>query len=107
MLVRSHSRCDLTGVWHESTVISRGGKASGKNWAYLNLLDVGEEQPRGVYFDKDVEEWKSLEVVNNTSVPDKVEEAKLIELQNWCKFKVYDEVEDAGQIRMSTRWVIT
>ena len=83
MLVRSHSRCDLTDVWHESTVISRGGKASGKNWAYLNLLDVGEEQPN------------------------KVEEAKLIELQNWCKFKVYDEVEDAGQIRMSTRWVIT
>ena len=94
-------------VWHESTVISRGGKASGKNWAYLNIQVVGEEQPKGVYFDKDVEEWESLEVVNSASVTDKVEEAKLTELRNWCTFKVYDEVQDMEQMRMSTRWVIT
>ena len=57
-------------VWHESQVLSRGGKASGKNWAYLNIQDVGEEQPKGVYFDRDVEEWESLEVVNSTSASD-------------------------------------
>ena len=37
---------------------------------------------------------------------DKVEETKLTELQNWCTFKVHDEIKDRGQNRMSTRWVI-
>ncbi len=34
-------------------------------------------------------------------------EAKEIELENLAKYDVFEEVEDAGQERISSRWVIT
>ena len=33
--------------------------------------------------------------------------AKFQELQNWEKFKVFEEVDDHGQKSISTTWVIT
>ena len=37
----------------------------------------------------------------------KVEEAKQKDLQNMCKYRVFEEVDDIGQDRIGSRWVIT
>ena len=66
----------------------------------------------GDFFDKDVQEWKSLEEVELSSTTEsdhlaQVERAKLIELANWKSFNVYEEIPNEGQSTMSTRWVLT
>ena len=38
--------------WIESVVLSRAGKATGKNWAYLNVQDKGKCQKKGIFFTK-------------------------------------------------------
>ena len=105
-------RLNGSDSWIESVVLSRGGKATGKNWAYLNVQDKGECQKKGIFFDKDVQEWKSLEEVELSSTPEshhlaQVERAKLTELANWKSFNVYEEIPNEGQSTMSTRWVLT
>ena len=36
-------------TWIQSSVRSRGGKMTGKNWSYLNIVDKGEDQPKGIF----------------------------------------------------------
>lgn len=110
--------------WKKSKIISKGGKATGKNWAYMNVQDQDDEKPKGLNFDSDVAEWKPFEDlkiadtnqvcdVNVTLVPQNRHEdeairvAKDAELENWKRFSVYEEVADCGQSCISTRWVIT
>ena len=50
---------------------------------------------------------ESLESVKSVSPSDNIKAAKFTELHNWCTFQVHDDVEDTGQIRLSTRWAIT
>ena len=95
-------RLNGSDYWIESVVLSRGGKATGKNWPYLNVQDKGECQKKGIYFDKDAQEWKSLEDVELSSTQKsdhlaQVEKAKLIDLANWKSFNVYEEIPDEGQ----------
>ncbi|KAG1673036.1 DNA polymerase epsilon subunit 2 [Nymphon striatum] len=113
-------------TWKESCVISRGGKATGRNWAYLNIQDCDEEKPKALNFEHDVAEWRPLRSdipPDTNTIPvtevnvaaakqscrsaDDVQSAKAQELENWERFDVYEEVEDCGQQVMSTRWVIT
>ena len=68
----------------------------------------------GHFFDKNVQEWKSVEEVELSTTPEsdhlaQLERAKLIELANWKSFNVYEEIpnENEGQSTMSTRWVLT
>ena len=48
-------------TWIQSTVLSRGGKMTEKNWSYLNIHDKGEDKPKGIFFDRDIDEWKPVE----------------------------------------------
>ena len=103
-------------TWVKAKVVSRGGKATGKNWAYLNVQNDNDDSRSGVNFVKDVEEWHNMEEVDDVNavvVPisrhdeEKVKNAKRQELDNWRLFGVYEEVPYTGQCLMSTRWVIT
>ena len=42
-------------TWIQSTVLSRGGKTTGKNWSYLNIHDKGEDKPKVIFFDRDID----------------------------------------------------
>ena len=103
--------------WRKAKIVSRGGKATGKNWAYLNILDDGENETKGINFETDIEKWKVVNdpgSENNVAFlskacpeEEKVRVAKELELKNWKSFGVYEEVEDIGQQSLSSRWVIT
>ena len=109
-------RAKDSDTWVKAKVISKGGKASGKNWAYLNIQDENKDTPSGIDFVKNIEEWQKFEPVNEVNsviVPvsrhneNKVKCAKQLELENWKQFGVSDEIPYSGQKLMSTRWVIT
>ncbi|CAC5411358.1 unnamed protein product [Mytilus coruscus] len=103
-------------TWVKAKVVSKGGKSTGKNWAYLNLQDENEDAQVGIDFAKDVQEWRTaqdVDEVNAVVVPqsrhneNQVKHAKQLEMDNWKSFNVYDEIPYSGQKLMSTRWVIT
>ncbi|CAC5414014.1 unnamed protein product [Mytilus coruscus] len=57
-------------TWVKAKVVSKGGKSTGKNWAYLNLQDENEDAQVGIDFGKDVQEWhKAQDEVNAVVVP--------------------------------------
>ena len=74
-------------TWIQSTVLSRGGKTTGKNWSYLNIHDKGEDKPEVIFFDRDIDKWKPVEeevsvaLISMASNP--VHTAKCTELENW------------------------
>ena len=105
-------------AWQNAQVISRGGKASSKvDKDYFNVRVNGEAS--GIYLDKvewrraDVGEEQEEEAVMIGMIPTKeqktpeCEEAKRRELEAFQKFKVYEEVKDVGQDRLSSRWIVT
>ena len=115
--------------WIYAKILSRGGKITGKNKNYMNVLHEKDNQRLGIHLDKfeyeivdddhiQNEENNHLsedndEEVNITYVPigdhwrSDVVQAKQSEIENWKKFDVFTEVQDNGQKRISTRWVIT
>ncbi|KAG1681910.1 Retrovirus-related Pol polyprotein from transposon RE2 [Nymphon striatum] len=103
-------------TWVKAKVMSRGGKSTGKNRAYLNVQDENKDAQYGIDFATDVQDWckaEHLDEANAVVVPQSrhkevnVKQAKQLELDNWKLFRVYDEVQYTGQKLMSTRWVIT
>ncbi|CAC5379707.1 unnamed protein product [Mytilus coruscus] len=48
-------------TWVKAKVMSRGGKTSGKNWAYMNIQDENKDAQFGIDFSKDVEDWRKAE----------------------------------------------
>ena len=81
-----------------------------KSWSYLNIHDKGEDQPKGIFFDRDIDEWKPIEDVSValTSVAtNPVHTAKCKELENWKSFNVHEEIPGEGQSAINTRWVVT
>ena len=98
--------------WQRLRIVSRGGKKGGKNSQWWNVYDADSENSEifSVNWD-DVVEWKSVpeEVCLNTRSCDDpaVLEAKMNELENWKKFKAYEEVIKADQNYLTTQWVIT
>ncbi len=112
--------------WRVSTIISRGGKANGRNRAWFNVRDENTQEIKSINFDTGVTAWEILDTTaNSESVADRevenptvfissscqqsheVDRAKDVELENWKTFCVYEEIVDCGQPRMSTRWVVT
>ena len=99
-------------------MLGRAGKATGKNKFFMNVrFDEGD---CCLDFEKKVVDWKMGEVdiheqqqcphsevllENGTSV--ETQEAMEKELCSWHDNKVYTEVKDFGQPRISTRWVYT
>ena len=93
--------------WKEAIVISRVGKATGKNKYWMNIKDLEDGTFKSINFDK-IDQWRLkgeviLLAYNNHSTI----EAKHLELQNWRYHKVYTEVEDEDQLYLSVRWVKT
>ena len=88
-------------------IISRAGKASGKNKYWFNVKDLEDDTVKSVDFEN-IRSWKNLneEVLLCKNETFEVVEAKLRELENW-KNNVYNAVEDDGQSQVSVRWVIT
>ena len=48
-------------LWHTATIIGKGGKSTGSNKDYLNIQVVGEEVPKGVFWNRHVEVWKPVQ----------------------------------------------
>ena len=106
-------RCRDSGNWQTAQVLSKGGKASGKNKYYYNIQVEGEELPKGVHWDKHVDVWRLAESVENIVLFSKCGElkesviaAKESELDNWKSNSVYERVKDVGQPAVSSRWVM-
>ena len=114
--------------WIDARVISKGGKATGKNKYYVNVQNDKDSQKLGVHLDKvefeivpdtsrveedgnncedNSEESNVVFVPMNHHGQPEVVKAKQQELQNWSNFEVYTEVPDRGQRTLSTRWVVT
>ena len=109
--------------WKTATIMSRAGKATGKyrNWLNIHVEDDGED--KSIDWKSGVKQWaedaqncnddnltlENNEVFLSTSKLEdrKVKQAKRMELENWKKFEVYEEVYDRGQSSMSVRWVCT
>ena len=91
----------------EAIVISKAGKATGKNKHWMNMKDLEDRTFISINFEE-IDEWSfRVEVIlladNNHSTTG----ANHLELQNWRYHKVYTEVEDEGQSYLSVQWVIT
>ena len=119
--------------WIYAKVISRGGKSTGRNKYYVNLIHENDNKMLGVHLDRfeyEIVKDNSLPTIENTEnnlqfqedneeevnityVPvgdhwrPEVIKAKENEIDNWKNFNVFTEVEDKGQKTISTRWVIT
>lgn len=99
--------------WTDAIVLGKGGKATGKNKYWYNVLS-DKNQKMGVDLTQvDFELLSDKDETNFTTVPteenwkSEVKDAKEKELENWIKFDVYKEVEDKGQQTLSTKWVVT
>ena len=98
--------------WKNVTVLGRAGKATGK---YRNWYNVREENTGSEYsldFEH-IHDWKKTdEEVNAVLLPKNRHndtdciEAKEAELQKLKDFNAFEEVDDMGQKRISTRWII-
>ena len=121
--------------WIDATVLSRGGKSTGKNKYYVNVMNNKDKQKLGMHLDKiefevvkedvgndanargreeddvsreeDEEEANVVFVSVSSHCKPEIIKAKEQELQNWRNFDVYREIQDSGQKALSTRWVVT
>ena len=102
--------------WQEAEVLGRAGKTTGKYKSWFNIKNTCDDGASSIDMDK-VAEWESLdtfsEEANIVMIPahrhseKEVVEAKMKELKNWKDFSVYEEVNDRGQQRISSTWVIS
>ena len=96
-------------------VLGRGGTVRGMNKNWFNVIDELSQQKYGVDLGR-VDEWHKLdqeENVNIVLVPrsqhgeERCIKAKFSELDKLKKFETYVEVDDLGQDRISTTWVLS
>ena len=116
---------DESSEWIEAKVVSRAGKVGSKydKWWNLKNIKTGHVEP------EDLDSLKAIEKVGlpcgseeNEKVDDSVyvvnipryrhneeacKQAKDKELAAWDRYEVYEEVEDVGQVRLGTNWVLT
>ena len=90
-------------------IISRAGKAKGKNNSWFNVKHVTQDEHISIDFSK-IKGWKNIEEVLIATLSDnnvEILEAKQAELNSWIRHNVYEEVEDRGQKVVPVRWVIS
>ncbi|CAF2215336.1 unnamed protein product [Rotaria magnacalcarata] len=100
--------------WKSAEVISKAGKATGINKLCMNLKDLKDNSLSCVDFGR-IKEWKQLDndsMEENSALlagfdDDELLKAKMIELDNWKKLSVYEEVPFTNQNCVSVRWVCT
>ena len=104
--------------WIKATIQSRAGKATGKYKEHWNVED------KGLITELNLGEinWRCAEnklppEIDNEEVnlcesflavqDEQTLNAKKLELENWRRESVFEEVDDVGQNFMSVRWVVT
>ncbi|KAK4311282.1 hypothetical protein Pmani_017216 [Petrolisthes manimaculis] len=108
--------------WTKATILSHAGKVTGKYKTWLNIQDDGCD-PKSIDWITGVKQWEyePQDHISDTSLSEcnevflsvsrqydkDVLAAKQAELENWKKFKVFEEVSDRVQPSMSVRWVCT
>ena len=101
-------------------VMSKAGKATGRNKNWYNIQCLKPEEYEGERMSVDLTKVSGLALSTTEPTPttnsdetlmimDEVsfENAKKEELESWKKNHVYTEIEDNGQRCVSTRWVCT
>ena len=108
----------IDDVWVEAQLISRAGKVGGKydSWWNLKNLQTGHEQAEDLESKAEItridngednrEEVYVVEIPRYRHHESICKDAKEIELLKWDEYKVYEEVEDKGQTRLGTNWVL-
>ena len=104
-----------TDDWVAGEILGRAGKASGKYPEWFNVRDENGEE-KSVDFGT-LAEWQHeeehVEEVNIATIPRQKHgdmecmKAKHVELEKLRNFDTYEEVEDEGQFRISTTWVLS
>ena len=95
-------------------IISRVGKAKGKNTSWFNAKDITQDEHISIDFSK-IKGWKNIEEELLIAIPSdndiEILEAKQTELNSFVKHNVYGEEEKRGQNSISkvvsVRWVIS
>ena len=97
--------------WECVKILNRAGKVgksgTGKHKNWMNVKSLKDDTEYSVDWER-VSEWQPLKYneVNFTKMKnDQFQAAREVELGNWKKMEVYEEVEDMGQSAISTRWV--
>lgn len=111
-LVGKRIQCRMNGSDQMITgkVMSRAGKATGRNSGCYNIIKDHDGEIQCFDLDREVLEWRLIEdsqevlILRNSG---SVRVAKEKEMDSWVKNDVFEEVEDRGQDRLSMRWVIT
>lgn len=98
-------------------VLSRAGKATGKNRNWFNVELLNPEAEKGSKISVDLSQVGELEVMSQADESQEetvhiiqecvYDHAKADELANWKRNGVYTETVDEGQRAISTRWVCT
>jgi transposase InsO family protein len=98
--------------WIHATVLSKAGKASGRYKHWFNIRD-SDGTEKSLDFGQCL--WENVhteESVNLVLIPKSEQnspeclQAKEIELEKLRNFETYTEVEDIGQSRISSTWVL-
>ena len=116
------------GDWEEGFVMNRTGKASGKYRDFWNVKNTNTGEIMEFDTVNDWTEWKpkaetrhpnkdqheinyhDVWVVEKNLSKEMAEEiihAKNDEIEKWIEKEVYTEVQDAGQEKLTTTWVVT
>lgn len=97
---------------HRAKVLGRAGKASGKYKNWFNLQHIKHDGSDGQKESVDMSGVDNLHIESTDREADVLitkdisfDAAKQAEIFNWYKNNVFEEVEDAGQKCVSTRWV--
>jgi transposase InsO family protein len=104
-------------LWRKCYVLGKAGKTTGKNKYFMNVRF--EEGDYCLDFENKVVDWKKqdldssdeqqssfAEILLENSTSAEIQDAMEKELCSWVNNKVYSEVKDVGQSRVSTRWVL-
>ena len=108
---------DEGGEWKRITVMSRGGKATGK---WKDCFNVQEENSDAIYWidtrrfemkllkEMEEEEEGNEVMLCERLIKKEIEEAKEREIESWRENDVFEEVEwTEGMKVIKTRWIIT
>ena len=106
--------------WEKVKIVSRAGKAGKKYDTWWNTVNLESGQKQVENFG-DIAVMKKIEESGEVSEEEvfimtiprhlhnerRCQDAKQKELQAWDEFEVYEEVENEGQVKLGTNWVLT
>ena len=106
-----HFKVNEKDKWTAATILGRAGKFTGKHKSWYNVCKHGTGEDHSLDLDN-VKEWRKNEEVDLVLIPrprhegEDCMEAKKVELEKLKSFWVHQEVDDEGQERISTIWIL-